>query len=62
MVLQPSVVKKNPKALRTIFKQKKLGIDSREGFSLEHVEVQDLHLSAYQVSRLLHLINYQTIV
>jgi len=41
---------------------KKLGIDSREDFSLEHVEVQDLHLFVYQVSRLLHLINYQTIV
>ena len=58
MVLQPLVVKTNRKSLRMIFKQKKLGIDSREVSLLEHVEVQDLHLFVYQVYQLSHLINY----
>lgn len=48
------LVKKNHKALKTIFKLKKHGIDSKEDFSLEHVEVLDLHLFVYQVSQPLH--------
>ena len=61
MGLQPSV-KKNHKVLKMIFKRKKLGIASREDFSLEHAEVLDLHLFVYQAFQHLHsvkkILNY----